>query len=179
MNKHFRQTYFGLSMLNSTYPSLFMHWLAKSSYRRPDIFLKRSIQTSVVNSHTVTYKHIASADNPAPLQFNCYGHSDCSVDLNSVCLLLRIKLVKTDGSDIESAGPNTVGCVKNLLHSMFSFLSASLNSKRVTLHEKNYHYKAYLEKLLNYGSDPSGTHVVSSLWYRLGNSKTTVVMPND
>ena len=29
-----------------------------------DIFLKRSIQTSVVNSHTVTYKPIALADNP-------------------------------------------------------------------------------------------------------------------
>ena len=24
---------------------------------------------------------------------------------------------------------------------------------------------AYLEKLLNYGSDASGTHLVSSLWY--------------
>jgi hypothetical protein len=27
------------------------------------------------------------------------------------------------------------------------------------------HYKAYLEKLLNHGSDASGTHLVSSLWY--------------
>ena len=96
-----------------------------------------------------------------------------------MCLLLHIKLVKTDGSDIESAEPNTIGCVNNLLHSVFSSLSVSLNGKRVTLHETNYHYKAYLEKLLNYGSDPSGTHVVSSLWYRLGNSKTTVVMPDD
>jgi hypothetical protein len=41
-----------------------------------DIFLKRSIQTSVVNSHTVTYKVIAPADNPAQLEFNCSGHSD-------------------------------------------------------------------------------------------------------
>jgi len=47
---------------------------------------------------------------------------------------------------------------------MFSCLSVSLNGKPVTLHETNYHYKAYLEKLLNYGSDASGTHLVSSLW---------------
>ena len=33
-----------------------------------DIFLKRSIETSVVNSHTVTYKPIAPADNPAQLE---------------------------------------------------------------------------------------------------------------
>ena len=80
-------------------------------------------------------------------------------------LLLRIKLVKTDGSDLKSGELNTVGCVNNLLHSMFSSLSVSLNGKPVTLHETNYHYKAYLEKLLNYGSDASGTHLISSFWY--------------
>jgi hypothetical protein len=67
-----------------------------------DIFLKRSIQTSVVNSHTATYKPIAPADNQAQLEFNCSGHSDYYIDLNSVLLLLRIKLVKTDGSDLAS-----------------------------------------------------------------------------
>jgi len=104
-----------------------------------DIFLKRSIQTSVVNSHTVTYKHIAPEDNSAQLEFNCSGHSDYYTELNFVRLLLRVKLVKTDGSDIEGADTNTVVCVKNLLHSMFSTLSISLNSKPVTLHEMKYH----------------------------------------
>ena len=48
---------------------------------------------------------------------------------------------------------------------MFSSLSVSLNGKPVTLHETNYHYKAYLEKLLNYGSDATGTHLLSSFWF--------------
>jgi len=129
------------------------------------IFLKRSIQTSVVYSHTVTYKPIAPADNPAQLELNCSDHSDYYIDLNSERFLLRVKLFKTDGSDIESAEPNTVGCFNKLLHSIFSSLSISLNGKQVTLHETNCHYKAYLEMLLNYGSDASGTHVVSSFGY--------------
>ena len=66
-----------------------------------DIFLKRSIQTSIVNSHTVTYKPIVPADNSAQLEFNCCRHSDFYIDLNSVRLPLRIKLVKTDGSDLK------------------------------------------------------------------------------
>jgi len=99
------------------------------------------------------------------MEFNCSGHSDYYIDLNSVRLLLRVKLVKTDGSDIESAEPNTVGCVNNLLHSIFSPPIISLNSKPVTVHETSYYYKAYLEKLLNYGSDASSTRLVSSLWY--------------
>jgi hypothetical protein len=53
------------------------------------IFLKRTIQTSVVNSHTVTYKPITPADNPAQLEFNCSGHSDYYIDLNSVFTLVH------------------------------------------------------------------------------------------
>jgi hypothetical protein len=130
-----------------------------------DIFLKRSIQTSIVNSHDVTYKPLAPADNPTQLEFKCSGHSDYYIDVNSIRLLLRVKLVKTDGSLITNTEKNTESCVNNLLHSLFSSLSVSLNGKRVTLHETNYHYKVYLEKLLNYGSDASGTHLVSKLWY--------------
>jgi len=130
-----------------------------------DIVLKRSIQTPIVNSHTVTYKPIAPANNPPQLEFNCSGHSDYYIDLNSVRLHLRIKLVKTDGSDIVNTTLNTVGCVNNFLYSMFSSLSISLKGKPVFLHETNYHYKAYIEKILNYGSDASSTHLISSFWY--------------
>jgi len=48
---------------------------------------------------------------------------------------------------------------------MFCSLSISLNGKPVILHETNYHYKAYIEKLLNYDSDASSTHLISSFWY--------------
>jgi len=91
-----------------------------------DNFLKRSIQTHVVNIHTVIYRPIAPADNTAQLLFNCSGHSHYYIDVNSVRLLMRIKLVKTDGTDIEYAAPNTVVCFNNLLHSMFSSLGILL-----------------------------------------------------
>jgi len=67
-----------------------------------DIFLKSSIQTSIVNSHTFSYKSLAPADNPIQLEFNCFGHIDYYIDSNSVGLLLRIKLVKTDRSNPSS-----------------------------------------------------------------------------
>ena len=76
-----------------------------------DIFLKRSNQTFIVNSHTVTYKPIAPVGNPAHLEFNCSGHRYYYIDLNSVRLLLRLELVKTDGSDLSSAEPkNSLFC---------------------------------------------------------------------
>ena len=63
------------------------------------------MQTSVVNNHTITYRPISPADNRAQLELNCSGYSDYYLDLNSVRLLLRIKVVKTDCSDILSAKP--------------------------------------------------------------------------
>ena len=104
-----------------------------------DIFLKSSIQTSVVNSHIVKNKPIVPADKLAQLKFNCSGHSDYYKDLNTLRLHFRMKLVKTDGSDVENAEPNTVSCINNLLYSMFRSRSVSLNGKPVTLHEKDYH----------------------------------------
>jgi hypothetical protein len=106
-----------------------------------DIFLKCSVQISVINSHTVTYKPIAPEDNPAQIEFNCSGHSDYYID-----------------------------CANNFLHSMLSSLSVSLNGKPVTLHETNYHYKAKIQTLLNYGSD--------AFLIRLGNLKKTLAMPD-
>jgi hypothetical protein len=44
---------------------------------------------------------------------------------------------------------------------MFSSLGGSLNGKPLTLHETNYHYKAYIENLLNYGSDSCN----SNFWF--------------
>ena len=61
-----------------------------------DIFLKRSIQTPIINSQTVTNKPIAPANNTAQLEFNSSGHSDDNIHLNSVSLLLSLKIVKTD-----------------------------------------------------------------------------------
>jgi len=72
---------------------------------RPGIFRKLSIQTSVVNSHTTTHKPTATPDNPAQPEFNCSGHSNFYTDFNSVRLLLRIKVVNTDATNVRS---NTV-----------------------------------------------------------------------
>jgi hypothetical protein len=67
--------------------------------------------------------------------------------------------------DLASTDENTVGCVNNLLHTLFSSLSVSLNGKPITLHETNYHYKAYFENLLNYASDAFDTHILSNFWF--------------
>ena len=57
-------------------------------------YLSQTQYTNIYRSHTVKYKPIDPADRPPQLEFNCSGHSDYYIDLNSVRLLLRFKLVK-------------------------------------------------------------------------------------
>ena len=129
-----------------------------------DIFLKRSIQTSVVNIHTVTYKPITPTDNPAKLEFNCfYCHIGYYIDLNSLRLLLRIKLVKTDRSDIENNAPklyvvSSVCCIEYLVLSVFKWKASYSPRDKLSL-------QGLHRKLLNYGFDASSTHLISSFWY--------------
>jgi hypothetical protein len=82
---------------------------------------------------------IAAADKPAKLELSCCGRSDFYIDLKSVRLLLRVKL--NWWMRPNSAEPNLGCCVNNLLQSVFSSLSVSLNGKRETLHETNYYYE--------------------------------------
>lgn len=135
---------------------------------------KRSIQTSVANSHTVTHKPTATPDNPAQLEFNCSGHSDFYIDLNSVHLLLRIKAVKTDAADVTSAESNTVQCTAFDV----SFSQRLMKRKACNSHVTSYHYKAYLEEPLNYGVDASGTNLVSTVWF-LDSAATDVSRSED
>jgi hypothetical protein len=113
----------------------------------------------LLSSHTTTHKPTATPDNPAQLEYNCSGHSDFYTDLNFVRLLLRIKVVNTDAADVTNAESNTVSCINNVQHLMFSSLCVSWNGNPVTLHVTNY-FKAYRVKLLHYG----GTTLVSSFW---------------
>jgi hypothetical protein len=89
------------------------------------IFRKHSIQTSVVNSHTTTHKPTATPDNTTQLEFNCSGHCEFYNDLHSVRLLLRIKVLNPDAADVTKAESNTVSCIDNVLHLMFSPLGVS------------------------------------------------------
>jgi hypothetical protein len=62
------------------------------------------------------------------------------------------------------AKDNKAATVNNLLQTPFISPSFSLNENPVSLHENKYHYKSYLEKLLNYGSDAKSIHLNTSFW---------------
>lgn len=117
-----------------------------------DLFESPPIQTSVIKTEEICYSPIASLDNSSTIEFISLGNGETYRDLNSIYLRLIVEL-KGSGA-----------VVNNLLHSIFRNCTVHLNNKNVSQPDNNYHYRAYIETLLNYGNDARSTHLESCGW---------------
>lgn len=129
-----------------------------------DLFTTHPIQASVLKTEEVLYKPVASLDNSSVIEFVSLGHGDTYRDLSSVYLKLRVKLFKNAKDEVYADDTNPA-VVNNILHSLFKQCSIYLNGKPIAQTDNNYSYRAYIENLLNYGSDAATTHLESAGWY--------------
>jgi len=53
----------------------------------------------------------------------------------------------------------------NLIHSLFSQCSVTLNGLTIPQASEHYNYRSYLETLLTYGSDAAASHLTNAYWY--------------
>lgn len=126
-----------------------------------DIFAKKPVQTSVLSSQIVRYKPIAPVDQNV-FEFVFSGDNDTYIDLN-VHFMVTGKIVKLDGTDFDGTEHTT--SVNNLLHSLFSQCSITLNGVSITPTKDLYPYRASLETLLTYGNDAASSHLTMGFWY--------------
>ena len=74
------------------------------------------------------------------------------IDVNNIFIELTLKLTKSDRTDISKAEVKT-GFINNIFHSLFQNVEVKLNQKTVTDSDQNYHYLAYLTKLMSYSPE--------------------------
>jgi len=126
-----------------------------------DLFARRPIQTSVVETTELTYKPIASVEQ-SDLEFQIPTDNDTYVDLN-IKLYIRDKLTKADGTNLDNTDFTAV--TNNFLHLLFSQCSISQNGVTITEATELYNNRSYFETLLTYGSDAAVTHLPKAFWY--------------
>ena len=93
-----------------------------------DIFAPKPRQVAVEGTTETIYKPIASIDQ-TDIEFLIPGDSEIYIDLD-LKLYIRGKLMKEDNSPLGGTD-YTVG-INNLLHSLFSQCSISLNGTQIT-----------------------------------------------
>lgn len=129
-----------------------------------DLFRPRHIQTSILKTEEISYKPLNSLENQTVIEFACQGHGDTYLDLSSINLRLKLQVLKNDGSFYKDTDANQPGIANNILSSLFRQVNVSLNGKSVNSSDGNYSYRAYLESLLNYGTDAQNTHLEVVGW---------------
>lgn len=132
-----------------------------------DLFAVPPTQNSVEDGSMHCYRPMAALADSSPIEFIVSGHGDEYIDLAHTALHLLVKIVP------EVPPPANVGAavvvpvtgpINNWMHSIFSQVDVYLNQKCVTPPSNHYNYRAYIENLLNYGSDAKNSHLRSVLW---------------
>ena len=116
---------------------------------------------SVQETIETILKPIASVDQ-SDLEFLIPAEHDTYIDLN-IRLYIRGKLTTADGKDLYST--DFTATANNLLHSLFSQFSITLNGTTITPTSNLYQYPSYLETLVTYGRDAAKSHLTNSFCY--------------
>lgn len=128
-----------------------------------DLFDLPGTQLSVEDCEYITVKPLASLENDSPIEF-AVPPSEHYTDLSRTFLHVVASIVTDSGMGIVAT--DDVGPINNFLHSMFSSVSLSLNSKLITTQSHMYGYKRLLEVLFNYNEAAKSTHQTLPLYYK-------------
>lgn len=140
------------------------------------LFEPKPIQYSVLKTEQVALKPLAALENCSTIQFSDSGYGDDYRNLGNMYLLLKVKMIykDTSGSLVTDTPTNTTRLaypVNNFLHSLFRQVILTLNGKQVAQNSQNYAYRAYLENLLNFQSQPVNTYkVLYGIWIHLNSN---------
>ena len=139
-----------------------MDFTSECMKREIDLFGEPIHQTDILEGHTVEHLPINAVTKFNKIHFRIMGNNEEFVKMNSCYLVANIKLKKVDKSKFTNSDeviPNN-----NLLHSMFSNIDVSFNSKKIATDHSYYHYKAYLQTLLNFKLDDAKHLLSAALW---------------
>jgi hypothetical protein len=98
---------------------------------------------------------------PSHLEFVVPADNDTYINMN-IHLYVKGKLTKADGTNLD-ATDFTAG-TNNLLQSLFSQFSVTLNRTTFTPATDLYNYRSFFATLLSYGSDASASHLTNAFW---------------
>lgn len=131
-----------------------------------DLFAVPPTQNSIEDGSMHCYRPMAALSDTSPIEFVITGHGDEYIDLAHTALHLLVKIVPPqpeEGAAANAPAP-VIAPINNWMHSIFSQVDIYLNQKCITPPSNHYNYRAYIENLLNYGSDAKNSHLRTVLW---------------
>ena len=124
----------------------------------------------------VDYRPTSLLSSGVPLTFTIPPTGSQYINLKKSYLRLLVKIVNDDGTDMKEQ--KMVAPINNVLHSLFNQVDVQLQQQLVSTGQ-NYGYKAYMETLLQFGSDAKESQLQAQCFIKdkAGYMDTVVVDP--
>ena len=131
-----------------------------------DLWVIPPTQTALESTHWVPYKPLTTLDSSSTVEFSIPGVGHEYLDPAHTLLYVKAKIVKANGTDIVAADNSDAAPVNYLLHALWSQVDVSLNQKVISNSSMTYHYRSYIESLLNYDISAKKSHMTQRMWYQ-------------
>ena len=102
-----------------------------------------------------------------PIEFHVDAQSDF-IDFDRSYFEIDLQLKNENGGNLTASAINTaelIAPVNNLAHSLFKQINMRLNGTLISDQSDMYHYKAYLQTLMNFDRQDGETILVPQGWY--------------
>ena len=128
------------------------------------LFQRPAVNTGIIRSKWVEHRPISQISSTGLLEFNIDGTSTCYVNLKCSQLQITGKIVKEDGTDVDSS-TDDVSFINLPLQTIWNQVDISLQQKLINSRVgTNYAYKAYLDTLLKTGTSQMSAQLTSQLF---------------
>ena len=127
-----------------------------------DLFLLPPTQSSFQKGKTVDYHPITSLSDGGPIEFKVSGSGKEFLDLARSYLYLKVKVSKTDGSNLDVA--SKVGFANYPIASLFNQVDVILGGKLISSATNTYAHRSILEVLLNYDKEAAESQLGCGLF---------------
>ena len=136
-------------------------------------------QSYLQNEFDRRFHPIATIQPGSPIEFLVKNSEKLYLDLNSSRIVVRLQVLKKDGSNMPAADDCKTGTVNSLLHSLFKEVTVQLNGKTVSDPSNMYPYRAYLETLINSSEEVQKYRLQAEGWHKDKHDKMNEAEPAD
>ncbi|XP_060554040.1 uncharacterized protein F54H12.2-like [Ruditapes philippinarum] len=137
-----------------------------------------STQTSVNDIYYDEIRPLSQVSGDSPFEFKISGQNSMDyLDLKNSQIYVRLKVEKSDGTALTNVKVEKVGPANLFLQSLFSTAEVTLQNKATITCNYN-PYRAYMQTLLNYGSDAITSQLDTQLFIRDDADSPGVTDPN-
>ena len=127
-----------------------------------NVFAAPTTKTAVIESTDVAIGPLGNPD-AADFDFSYQTSGKNYIDLRNTTLHVQCKVLKADGTSIDSGDKQKVMIVTNLLHCLWVVGQVALGNHTID-YGSNYQYLSYMENLLNSGEGSKRSTVHSHMW---------------